>query len=265
MLNKLLITGAAGGIGLQLEGKLGHIAKSIRLSDIVEPKSIPEGAEFIAADLADPEAVNRIVEGCDGILHLGGISVENTFDRILQSNIIGVHNLYDAAQAHGQPRIFFASSNHAIGFYRQDEKLDCTTAHKPDSWYGVSKSFGEATALMYFNKYGQESALVRIGSCFPEPKDQRMMATWLSLDDFISLVEKVFTAPRLACPVIYGASDNDASWWDNSGVNYLGWRPKDNSAVFAEKISKTVPMPGKDEPVSVYQGGTFTAAPIMKD
>lgn len=263
MLNRLLVTGAAGGIGRMISGQLGQIAKSLRLSDIVTPDALPDGAEFVACDLADSAAVMDLVAGCDGILHLGGISVENTFDAILSANLVGVHNIYEAAQANGQPRIFFASSNHVVGFYRQDEYIGADAAHRPDSWYGVSKSFGEAVALMYFHKFGQETAMVRIGSCFPEPRDHRMMATWLAPEDFISLVDRVFAAPRLRCPVIYGISDNDARWWDNSGAAYLGWRPQHNSAKFAGKFRDVAP-PGPTEPVSLYQGGVFTAAPLMK-
>jgi len=265
MLERLLVTGAAGGIAQLLRGRLGHVARCVRLSDMTEPAGLAPGTEFIPCDLADRGAVDRIVEGCDGILHLGGISTENTFANILNANIVGIHNLYEAARRHGHPRIFQASSNHVVGFYRQDEYLDATSAHKPDSWYGVSKSFAEAVALMYFHKFGQETAMVRIGSCFPEPKDHRMLATWLAPEDFIALVERVFEAPRLGCPVIYGVSGNDATWWDNSAVSYLGWRPRHNAAVFAAKVSAAVPKPDENDPVALYQGGVFTSGPIIGD
>lgn len=264
MLEKLLITGAAGGLAGLILNDLGHIATSLRLSDIVEPTAMPDGAEFVPCDLADMASVDALVEGCDGILHLGGISTEQAFDKICAANLIGVHNLYEAARKHGRPRIFFASSNHVVGFYRQDEHLGTDAPHKPDGWYGVSKSYGEAVALMYFHKFGQETAMVRIGSCFAEPRDHRMLATWFAPEDFVSLTERVFVAPRLGCPVIWGMSDNDVRWWDNAGAAYLGWKPKRNSAEFARKF-KDVPVPGPNEPVSLYQGGAFTASPIVKE
>lgn len=265
MLEKLLITGAAGGLGRLMRGKLGHVARSFRLSDIVDPGELLPGEEFVPCELGDRDAVNRLVEGCDGVLHLGGISVERSFDLILQANIVGMHNLYEAARKHGHPRILFASSNHVIGFYRQDERLDARTPHKPDGWYGVSKSFGEAVALMYFHKFGQETAMVRIGSCFPEPVDRRMLSTWMAPEDFVSLIERVFDAPRLGCPVIYGVSDNESVWWDNSQVAYLGWNPKKSSKDFAAKVAAAAPRPAVDDPVAVYQGGKYTAQPIMED
>lgn len=264
MLEKLLITGAAGSIFKQTRDQYATIARSVRLSDVVEVTNLGEGEEFVPCDLSDQKAVEELVEGCDGILNLGGISTENTFKRILESNIVGIHNLYEAARKHGSPRIFMASSNHVVGYYRQDEHFDASVPHKPDGWYGISKSFGEAVALMYFNKFGIETAMVRIGSILPEPLDYRMLATWFAPEDFISLVKTIFEVPHLGCPVIYGISNNDAAWWDNSGVDYLGWKPKRNSAEFAEKIGANVPVPDKDDPVAVWQGGKFTADPVFE-
>ena len=89
------------------------------------------------------------LEGCDGIVHLGGVSTEQGFEAILNANIIGLRNLYEAARVHGQPRIFFAGSNHVVGFYHQDEPVDHTSPLRPDGMYGVSKCFGEALARFY--------------------------------------------------------------------------------------------------------------------
>lgn len=262
MLERLLITGAAGGLGRLLRGRLGHVARQIRLSDIA-PIDDAEGFEVVPCDLADRAGVRALVEGCDGIVHFGGISVEDSFDAILGPNIIGLYNLYEAARAHGSPRILFASSNHAIGYYRQDQHLTPEMPTRPDGLYGVSKCFGEAMASLYHDKFGQETAIVRIGSCLEAPKDHRMLATWLAPEDFVSLIERVFTAPRLGCPVIWGVSDNDRCWWDNSASRYLGWRPQDNAERFAAEMDARMPRPARQASVAVYQGGKFTDDPII--
>ncbi len=264
MLEKLLVTGAAGTIFTLTREHYGSIARSLRLSDVVPLEEAGVAEEFVACDLADREGVEELVKGCDGILNLGGVSMENTFERILHGNIVGIHNLYEAARKHGVSRIFMASSNHVVGYYRQDEHLDASFPHKPDGWYGISKSFGEAVALMYFNKFGIETAMVRIGSVLPEPVDHRMLSTWFAPEDFVSLVKTVFEAPQLGCPVIYGISNNDAAWWDNSAARYLGWKPKRNSAEFAEKIRDNVPLPDKNDAVAVWQGGKFTDDPVFE-
>lgn len=265
MLEKLLITGAGGALGTMLRPRLGHVAKSLR---VTARRDIPlngDHEELMIGDLGDAAFVDRLVAGCDGVLHLGGVAVEQPFAPILQGNIIGMYNLYDAAQKAGQPRILFASSNHTIGFHPVTERLNATSVPRPDGLYGVSKVFGEALATMYFDKLGQETAIVRIGSCYAQPKDHRMLSTWLSPDDFLSLITRVFAVETLGCPIIYGASDNDTTWWDNSQVADLGWEPKDNAERFRAGLDATVEKPAPDEIAAKYQGGSFAAAPILKD
>ncbi|OCX61293.1 NAD-dependent dehydratase [Thioclava sp. SK-1] len=262
MLNRILITGAAGQLGAVLRQKLKPHAKMLRLSDITDLGVAAPGEEIVLCDLADGAAVDALVEGCDAIVHLGGISVEKSFDLIESANLRGVYNLYEAARMHGLPRIIFASSNHTIGFYTQDQRLSHTDPFRPDSLYGVSKIFGEAVASLYHDKFGQESALVRIGSCTPAPENYRMLSTWFSHEDFVSLIMAAFTAPRLGCTVVWGQSANDAGWWDNSHAAFLGWVPRDNAQAYAEQIAKTVPRPNRNDAVATYQGGVFTDEPI---
>ncbi len=265
MLKRLLITGAAGGLGKVARQRLRHLADALRLSDIADMAPAGPGEEVIACDLGDKAGVDALVEGCDGIVHLGGVSLEDKFSNILNANIQGVFNLYEAARRHGRPRIFFASSNHTIGFHRQTETLDAAARRMPDGLYGVSKCFGEDLASLYFSKFGQETALVRIGSCFPEPINHRMLSTWLSYDDFVALVERVFALPELGLPIVYGVSANDAGWWDNGAVDYLGWRPKDNAERFRAKLDATVAKPAPADAMAIYQGGAFTDDPIFEE
>ena len=133
MMNRILITGAAGQLGGMLREKLKGRAGVLRLSDVADLGPAGEGEEIVPCDLADGAAVKRLVEGCDGIVHLGGISVEKSFDLIEAANLRGVYNLYEAARAHGMPRIVFASSNHTIGYHEQTERLDHTAPYRPDS------------------------------------------------------------------------------------------------------------------------------------
>jgi uronate dehydrogenase len=258
MLKKLLITGANGGLGSVCRERLGHLAESVRLG---ARKGLGEAGpkeEIVYCDLADKAAVQEMVDGCDGIVHMGGQSVEAPWETIRAANIDGMFHLYEAARkASVQPRIIFASSNHAIGYHRQTERLDATSATRPDGLYGVSKVFGEALARMYHDKFGIETACIRIGSSFPEPRNHRMLSTWLSYDDLVSLIECIFRVPVLGCPIIYGASDNDGSWWDNREVGYLGWRPKDNAEAFRAKLDASQTPPAADDVNAIFQGGAF--------
>ncbi|MFN3953994.1 MAG: NAD-dependent epimerase/dehydratase family protein [Pararhodobacter sp.] len=264
-MKRLLITGAAGSLGRLCRARLGHLAETLRLSDLAEMPPAGPCEEVVQCDLADRGAVHDLVQGCDGVVHLGGVSVESTFENILNGNLVGTYNLYEGARKAGVRRIAFASSNHAIGFHRRETLLAADAPLRPDSLYGVSKCFGEALAHLYHDKFGLESAIIRIGSCFPEPRDHRMLATWLSPEDLIRLLERVFRAPRLGCPVIYGASANDECWWDNSHIGYLGWHPQDNAEVFRAALDARTSPPASDHPSVVFQGGGFAAAGHFED
>jgi uronate dehydrogenase len=261
-LRRLLLTGAAGGLGRVLRERLAGpagVAEILRVSDIAalgEPHGPHE--EVVPCDLADKLAVHALLEGCDAVLHLGGVSVERPFEEILEANIKGVFNLYEAARRHGVRRVVFASSNHVIGFYRQDETLDAGVRRRPDGYYGLSKSFGEDMAQFYFDRHGIETVSIRIGSSFPEPLNRRMMSTWLSYDDLTRLVERALFTPDVGHTVVYGASANRDVWWDNHAAEHLGWTPRDTSEVFRDKVEAQPPVDPTD-PNAVYQGGAFTA------
>lgn len=264
-MKRLLITGANGNLGKVCRERLPHLADTLRISARKDLGEAAENEEIIYCDLGDKDAVADLVEGCDGIVHMGGQSIEAPWEIIRTANIDGMVNLYEAARkASKPPRIIFASSNHAIGFHEQTTRLDANSPTRPDSFYGVSKVFGEALASMYYDKFGIETASIRIGSCFPEPKNHRMLSTWMSFDDFVLLIERIFMVPRLGCPIIYGASANAASWWDNREVAYLGWEPKDNAEVFRAQVDAAMPKPPADDPTSLYQGGLFCTDGIQE-
>ena len=257
-LQRLLLTGAAGGLGRVLRPRLAKHARIVRLSDIAEMAPAGAGEELVRCDLADKAAVDRLVQGCDAIVHLGGISVERPFEEIVEANIRGTFHVYEAARRHGVKRVVFASSNHVVGFHRQTERLDADAPRRPDGNYGLSKSFGEDLSRFYFDRYGIETACLRIGSSFPEPKDRRMLCTWLSYDDLEELVRCCLFAPRLGHTIVYGVSANRDAWWDNSAAAHLGFVPRDSSEPFRARVEQQ-PRPSDNDPVALYQGGAFVA------
>ena len=257
---KLLLTGAAGGLGRALRERLKLNCTTLRLSDREDFGAAQTGEEVVLADLADAAAVDAMVEGVNAIVHLGGVSVEGPFTPILQANILGVFNLYESARKHGVRRVVFASSNHVTGFYRQDETITADHPARPDGMYGVSKAFGEDLSRLYFDRYGIETACVRIGSSFPEPKDRRMLATWLSFDDLHRLITACLTTPVLGHSIVFGMSNNAVTWWDNSRARHIGYAAKDSSDVFREAVFARTPAPDLNDPVAQYQGGGFVVA-----
>ncbi len=203
------------------------------------PDPLPEGARFQLADLEDGPAILRLAEGCGTILHFGGISVEHPFETVIGPNIRGLYHAYEAARRE-RARMVFASSNHAIGFHERKEVLDDDCALAPDGYYGLSKAYGEMMGGLYRDKHGVESVFLRIGSCFPEPIDARMLATWLSYADLTRLITRATLAPSLGpkgSVVIWGASNNSRmTWWRRDGRDVIGWAPQDSADSYAPAL-----------------------------
>jgi uronate dehydrogenase len=256
-LGRLLLTGAAGGLGRELRPRLRRRCTLLRVSDIAAMAPAEAGEEVVEAALENRDAVHRLLAGIDAVVHLGGISTEQPFDAILPANIVGAYNVYEAARRHGVRRIVFASSNHVTGFYRQDEVIGTDAAPRPDGYYGLSKAFGEDLSRFYFDRWGIETVCLRIGSSFPEPKDRRMLATWLSYDDLERLVVASLTAPVVGHTIVYGMSDNATTWWDNTGARHLGFRPQDSSEPFRASREAAQPMLDRTDPAVIHQGGAF--------
>lgn len=256
---RLLLTGAAGGLGRVLRPRLKADADVLRVSDIAEMEAAGAGEEVVRCDLSDRVAVDRLVQGCDAIVHLGGISVERPFEEIVEANIKGVYHVYEGARRHGVRRVVFASSNHVIGFHKQGVRLDADAPRRPDGYYGLSKSFGEDLSRFYFDRYGIETACLRIGSSFPEPKDRRMLRTWLSYDDLTELVRRCLHAPQVGHAVVYGMSANPEVWWDNAKAAHIGFAPRDSSAPFRAKVEQQPALDPQDL-AGQYQGGAFVKA-----
>src|SRR6201993_1522007 len=172
-MDRVLITGAAGGIGRSLRDSLLGVYRVLRLSDRVPLTLARSGEEVVLTELSDMAAVERMVDGIDGIVHLGGISGESAWEPILQSNIIGTYNLFEAARRARVKRIIVATSNHAVGFYPRDQRIDHRAVPRPGSRYGVSKAFAEALASLYADKHGIGFLCTRIGHFGPHPIEKR--------------------------------------------------------------------------------------------
>jgi len=257
LFNRLLLTGAAGGLGRVLRPRLKRLCTTLRVSDIAELDAAGPGEEVRPAALEDGAAVHGLLEGVDAVVHLGGVSTEQPWPPILAANVVGVVHLYEAARKHGVKRIVYASSNHVTGFYRQDEVISPLDPVRPDGHYGLSKAWGENVSRFYFDRHGIETACLRIGSSFPEPKDRRMLATWLSYDDLERLVRACLTAPVLGHTIVYGMSDNTTIWWDNASARHLGYRPQDSSEPFRAALEQRQPALDQGDPAVIYQGGAF--------
>jgi uronate dehydrogenase len=252
----VLLTGASGALGRSLTRALAEQGWTLRLTDIAPfPDPIPAGATFTRLDLNDGVGILRLAEGCGLILHFGGISTEFPFETVLGPNLRGLYHIYEAARRE-RARVVFASSNHSIGFHERTEKLDDDCQFRPDTFYGLSKAYGELMGRLYWDKHGVESVFVRIGSCFPEPTNARALSTWLSYADLARLMVRCRDADEVGCVVIWGASANSRSFWGHDARAKLGWVPQDSADTYAGQLAgKTSGNPVEER----YQGGSYTA------
>ena len=254
---KILITGAAGRLGSQLRRGLAPLAESLRLADRIEIESVQPHEEARIFDLSDESATIAATEGCDAIVHMGGAPLERPWSDILDSNIRGSYHIYEGARRNGVKRVVYASSVHAIGYHRLEDHIDTASPVRPDSLYGVSKCFVEALSSFYWDKFGIESACVRIFSSFPEPADRRMLWSWLSFDDCVRLVSACLTAPHLGHTITFGMSDNRVKPVDNAKAGHLGYSPKDSAEPFRAAIEAKTPVPDPKAPETRCLGGWF--------
>jgi uronate dehydrogenase len=257
---RILLTGAAGEIGTFLR-KLLKDRYELRLSDRTPIDTLAAGESFVPADLADLDAVRRAVRGVDGIVHLGAISSEDSWERILPANIIGTYNVFEAAREAGVKRVVFASSVHAVGFYPRDRRIGVDVTVRPDSRYGLAKCFGEAAGALYADKHGLEVLCIRIGNAWPKPVDERRLCIWISDRDLAQLVRIGLEHPGLHYEIVYGASANTRTFWDNSAAERLGYRPADNAEDYARELLANGPIEDPNDPSFRWQGGGLTTVP----
>ena len=256
MTKRVLVTGAAGTIGTLVRE---HLADRYDLSHLtLEPAEF----ESTVANVADLDAIQPAFEGVDAVVHLAAsISVESPWEDILPNNIIGTYNVYEAARRAGVERVVFASSNHAVGMFEVEgspgiyalddpRKIDHTAEIRPDSYYGVSKAYGEAMGRYYAENHGLKVFCLRIGTVradddprseaagassgwLPLTREQvyeRLRATWLSHRDCAQLISRCLDAEGVSFGIYYGISDNPRKLWDiEHARREIGYAPQDSA------------------------------------
>lgn len=259
------VTGAAGGIGRAVRSGLRGRYRLLRCSDLAEQAPAALGEELDHADLRDMGAVRACLSGIDVVIHLGGIPTEDSWERILETNIAGTYNIFEAARLEGARRVVFASSNHVTGYHRRSRRVGPDSAIRPDSRYAVSKVTGEALGRLYADKYGLEVICLRIGSYQPEPRDVRMLGTWISPADTVQLVICSIDAEPVHFEIVYGVSDNRRAIWDNPSAIRLGYRPKDDAELHADRLLANGAARAEPAGERLYHGGSFCAMEFSGD
>ncbi|MBD8868681.1 NAD-dependent epimerase/dehydratase family protein [Nocardioides donggukensis] len=257
---RVLVTGAAGSIGRVLLPGLvdrGH--------EVVGFDRLPAADGFDGSwhtgDCADPDAVLDVfaAEPLDAVVHLAGHPGEAALPDALTSHVVTTAALLDAMLAHQVDRIVYASSNHAVGRTPRTDLLG-ETRPRPDTFYGVGKVAAEALLSLYADRYGIDAVACRIGSFLPVPETRRHLATWLSHDDCVRMVDAALGATAPGFAVLYGISANTRAWWDLGPGHDLGYHPSDDAEEFADRL----PVGPDDEAEAAHVGGPFTGEPFYR-
>ncbi len=256
---RILITGAAGSLGAHLRKGLAPLAGRLRLVDVKAMGAAAGNEEIVVCDLSDKAAALEVTRDCDAIVHFAGHPREQTFEEIVADTLPAAYHMYEGARLHGARRIVYASSIHAVGFHAVESVPDTRAMHRPDTFYGLTKTFTEDLGSLYWDKFGIETVALRICSCFPQPKDRRMLWSWLSFADMVRLTRAALLAPRVGFSVVYGTSDNAQRGVSNAGAEHIGFRPLDSADRFAAEVMSRSERPDPGAIGVRVVGGGFAA------
>lgn len=260
MIERIVLTGAAGKLARRMRSSLSPMCRQLVLADIVPVNEIAATATnevAVQCDLTDAAAVDALLAGTNVIVHFAGYPREADWSTLIPANVVSVTNLWEAAVKNRVRRIVYASTNHVVGMYSVTQKIDVNAELKCDSRYGVTKAFTETVARFYYEKFGLESLGIRIGRCEDEATDERMLSTWIHPGDLATLVKLGITHP-VAADVVYGVSANSKGWCINPPYAQFPYRAQHSADDYADQIAaKAAAAAGTPPLVWPLQGGPF--------
>jgi len=247
------ITGASGHIGTTLtEGLPSHYKLTLFYNRREIRSDLARKYKTIKADFSKVEQVQGVFGGLDAVIHLAAdASTEASFEGILHNNIIAIYNVLEEARRAGVLKIVFASTNHTQHDYIGKTPLTLdrffvpnmgfvklSDPPAPDSYYGISKLFGENMGWYYSRRHGIQFISLRIGSTFPQDdpsiwkgteREDHARALFLSKRDCVEAFARAL-AVNTDFLLAYAISNNDRRFFDLTETKEkLGFYPKDNA------------------------------------
>ncbi|MFM7135491.1 MAG: NAD-dependent epimerase/dehydratase family protein [Planctomycetota bacterium] len=171
---KILVTGGAGFIGSHVVDALlaaGHTPAVLDDLSSGSADNLPPGVPLHVADIADPEAVERVFasERPEAVCHQAAqMSVsrsvrEPAFDA--KVNVLGLVHVLDAAVRHGVGRFVFASSGGVL-YGDVTAPAPESTPAAPVSPYGITKWMGERYLDFYAREHGLAAVALRYSNVY---------------------------------------------------------------------------------------------------
>lgn len=251
-MKRVLITGAAGNLG----GKLAQHLRGRYALRLLDQRADAAQA-VIGADLSqwDKNWVGQF-EGVDVVVHLAANpNPTPPWADLVAPNLDAVVNVYNAAAQAGVKRVVFASSNHAMGAYKELDEPQLITVDAPPRpgtrWeqadkshdstpYGALKLVGERVGQGFATAYGMSVVNVRIGWVMPGENGAGAISAavgewarlmWLSNRDYCQLMERAIAVELAtgATVTVNGMSNNRGMRWDlTTARDVLGYAPEDD-------------------------------------
>ena len=233
---RVLITGAAGLVSSILMEHWGD-RHALRLTDIVDVPD-PGDHETQHMDITDLDAFRAACDGIDTVIHLAADRSPSAdfYETLLDLNIIGTYNAFQAAADAGCRRVVFASSVNAILGYTEAGRgrvLEDDVMY-PSNVYGATKCWGEALGRVFSHKHGVSCIAVRLGSPrFDQSRDwdaDRRHGS-ISPRDAAQLFGCCVDIEDLPFAIVHGSSRHVKSEMDIAETcRVLGYRPQDGTA-----------------------------------
>jgi UDP-glucose 4-epimerase len=150
-MKKVLITGASGFVGGYLCRKLESLGFEIAL---------------FSSDITDKKAVENVFENdkFDIIFHLA--AVRNGAEECLTVNGLGTFNILEQARKQGGVRMVYISTLEVYGRQKTFSVLSEEAPLRPDSFYGITKLFGEQYCQRYSKNFKVSCASLRFAPIY---------------------------------------------------------------------------------------------------
>lgn len=171
---RILVTGGAGFIGSEfVRGLLARESDRVTVLDALTysgntanlaPVAGHSRYSFVAGDIRDGDAVDRVVPGHDVVVHFAAEShVDRSIDGagpFVSTNVLGTQVLLDAALRHGVSRFVHISTDEVYGSIDEGEWSE-EQILAPSSPYSASKAASDLLALAYHRTHGMDVVVTR--------------------------------------------------------------------------------------------------------
>jgi UDP-glucose 4-epimerase len=183
-MKKAFVTGGAGFIGSHLVSRLLNEGYQVVVADTLLrgnkiPKNILDKIEFHNADVKNHEAMLNLSKGCEIIYHFAAVlGVDVVADNpveTMDTEVIGMKNICNAALQHGINKIMYASTSGIYGYSAINQSFSENILVDPRTSYAIAKRYNEIYLSAMRDEKGLQSTSLRFFNIYGPGQDNRMV------------------------------------------------------------------------------------------